>query len=331
MQDATAQPEATTELGSDAEAALWAQLEKEDSADETVDEVSEPEGDAEPADAEAEAPDAEAEQKKEPLPYEELAKRHKDLQGALHAERAKARQMAERASNMDALLRELRQSKPSEAEQKPAAPQIPDINEDPIGHFQAKSALLEQQIAELTKGSQSAQEQFQRQRAEQQFWGQVSQSEAQMRASTPDYDDAVGHLEASRVAELEAIYPDDSPQAIDYALRNGFQSTAQLRAHVLNQDRISVATQALQMGMNPAQLYYNLAVQRGYQKAAPKTNVTPIAAARNGQRAAKSLSAGGGGRADAMPSLDALADMYLDDPDAADRMFAKLKASGQLG
>jgi hypothetical protein len=52
---------------------------------------------------------------------------------------------------------------------------------------------------------------------------------------------------------------------------------------------------------------------------------------KRGQAAAKSLSAGGGGRADSTPSLDALADMYLSDPDAADKAFAKLKTQGLLG
>lgn len=331
MNDVAAVAETKPEPVADDEAALWAELEKEDGADEANDDGSDVEATAETAEAEAETDEKPAEDpKKEPLPYAELAKRHKDLQGALHAERARARQMAERAANMDQLLRQLRQ--PGQAQQQPQADQIPDINTDPVGHFQAKSAALERQIEELKAGSQKTAEQIEQQQVSQRFWSHVTQSEAQMRQQAPDYDAAVGHLEQARVAELEVMFPDDHPQAIQMAVQQGLGSVAELRAAVLNQDRIAVATQALQMGMSPAELYYRLAHQRGYQKAAPAApKVAPVQAIKRGQAAAKSLSAGGGGRADATPSLDALADMYLTDPDAADKAFAKLKTQGLLG
>jgi hypothetical protein len=112
-----------------------------------------------------------------------------------------------------------------------------------------------------------------------------------------------------------------------------------MRAAVLNNDRITIARQALQMQMSPAELYYKIAHQRGYKAAAPAVpqisrkataQATPITATKAGMAASKSLSGGVGGTSNVM-TADDLAQLYLDDPDKADKEFKRMKNAGLLG
>jgi hypothetical protein len=327
----------------DADAGLWAELEKE-VADEAAPEIeSEPAAKAEP---EAEpAPEPEKpEAAKGPIPYEELDKRYKQLQGALGEERGTRKQLSERLQNMETLIRQItgKADQPAQG-QKPAAEQtIPDINEDPVGHFAAKLAATEAKLKAIEEASTKTVETITREKQEQQFWSTVERSEIEMRSTAPDYDDAVGFLEQSRVRELEAMIP-DTDQSLALAHQNGFRTVEDLRIAMLNRDRVAVATQALQMGMSPAQLYYNLAKQRGFTGPAPKAPAAPmkptaqakqpnaIAATKKGQEASRSLSGGGAGASDGAVSLEDLAEMYIEDPDRADQMFKSMKAKGLLG
>lgn len=318
-----------------AEAAAWAELEK-DVSDDGEAEV-EAEGEAEPAKEEPPAEEkTEAEKADKPLPYEELDKRHKQLQGALGEERATRKQMAERVQQMEQVLRQVVAQRQQAAQPQAEQPKVPTLDEDPIGFFQHKLAEQDRVIQQLTQGTQQTVEQFQRAQHEQRFWGEVQRSEQEMRATNPDYDPAVTFLEESRVKELELMIP-DTAQA--YAEQQGYQSPAALRAAVLNNDRITIARQALQMGVSPAELYYKIAHQRGYKAAAPAVpqisrkataQATPITATKAGMAASKSLSGGGASSNNAM-SADDLAQLYLDDPDKADKEFKRMKNAGLLG
>lgn len=333
---------AAVEPMTDTEAAAWADLEKEVGADDTV------EGEAPQADAKAEteaepAKDDAAKDEKpaEKLPYEEIEKRHRQLQGALGEERAARKAAQERAAQMQAVFEQIRAARAQQQQPGMVEPaqqaKPPTIEEDPIGYFQHQIAEQARVIDELRNGSRQTVEQVQRAQVEQQFWTTVERSEQAIRQANPDYDPAVTFLETSRVRELETMLP-DTPQADQYAMQQGYQSAEAMRVAMLNQDRINVAKQALSLGMSPAELYYNLALQRGYKAAVqaaptlkkPTAQSTPIEAARKGQAAAKSLSGGGGSSNNAM-SIDDLADLYLEDPDRADREFKRLKASGALG
>lgn len=317
-----------------AEAAAWADLEKEVS-DEGGDEAEvEAAAEAEPAKEEPESEKTEAEKAAAPIPYEELDKRYKQLQGALGEERGTRKQLAERAQQMEQVLRQVLAQR--QAQPQAEAPKVPTLEEDPIGYFQHKIAEQEAHIQRLTQGTQQTVEQFQKAQHEQRFWGEVQRAEQEMRASNPDYDPAVEYLEANRVKELELMIP-DTAQA--YAEQQGYKSAADLRIAILNNDRVQVARQAMQMGVSPAQLYYQLAQQRGYQSKpaqAPQilkkatAQATPISAAKAGMQAAKSLSGGGGGSNNVM-SPDDLAQLYLDDPDRADKEFKRMQKAGLLG
>lgn len=325
-------PEAAPSPVDAAEQAAIAALEKEYGDEGQAEQQQEPpKAEAEPAkEAKKEEPQLE---KKAPIPYEELEKRHRQLNGALAEERAQRKALAERAENMRLLFEQMqqRQAQP----QPPAKPEIPDINEDPIGHFAAKVAELEGKLAEKDKAIGQTREQFEAEQAQRQFWGAVQRSESEFKATQPDYEDAASHLEQARIRELEIMFPDDSEQAYQIAHQAGLRTPADLRLATLNQDRISVAQQAFRLGMNPAELYYKLAQQRGYQPKgqAPVAQkmITPVQAAKAGAAAAKSLSAGAGsGGKDGPLAIDDLAELYLTDPDRADKEFAKLRSAGLL-
>lgn len=128
----------------------------------------------------------------------------------------------------------------------------------------------------------------------------------------PDYDDATAFLEQGRIRELELTFPDKSPQAHLTARQHGFRTPAELRAAILNQDRIGVARQALQLGVSPARFYYDLAKSRGYQPKQP-------APARGGRSGRQGQSSG--------IDMNKLADLYLEDPDAFDREWDRWAAT----
>lgn len=317
-----------------AEQALWDNLNKtygEDSGEEPDAEATEPEqaADERSGAEEPEKAEPEADQKAK-LPAEEIEKRYRNLQGALSEERAERKKMAESLANMRTVIRNMIDQGAGSSQPRSEPPKVPDVNEDPIGFFTHKLAEQERVIEELRNGTRATTEQVQRQQAEHRFWTVVERSEIEARNQFHDYDEAVKHLEQGRVTELEILLPDESPAAQQAAAQSGFQSVAELRAHTLDMDRIAVAQQALHMNRSPAALYYELAHKRGYQarQAAPK--VTPVQATKAGQAASKTLSAGRGESSGALSVTD-LADLYLTDPDRADREFKRARERGLLG
>lgn len=326
------------DAGGDSEAALWAQLEN-DVADkpEVDDEVEETAAKVAP---EAEKPEPEpekepekAEKQPDKLPYEELEKRHKQLNGALAEERATRKQLAEQKQQMETLLRAIAAERQARAQpQQPEAPKIPDINEDPVGFFQHKIAEQERIIEELRNGTKQTREQIEAENAQRQFWGEVQRSEVEARQKLPDYDDAVTWLEAARVKEIARMLP-DTPQAQRLAEQRGFATVEDMRTAMLNHDRQSIAAQAFRVGRSPAEMYYEIAQDRGWQgKPKPvETAKAAIAATKAGQAASKTIAGGAAGRSADDMSLDDLAELYIDDPVKADKIFKRMKEKGLLG
>jgi hypothetical protein len=314
----------------DAESQAWAAMEKElGDAPETT-EAPAPEAAPEPVKAEP-AATAEPDGDDSKLTPEQLRENYRRLQGALREERQSRKAEAERNKNMAELVRQIAEQRkaqpaaPAEPE-TPKTPVIPDINEDPIGHFQAKLAAQEAELAELRGTTTKTQQQIAAERQHQQFWGEISAQETEFKARTPDYTEATTFLETARMKELQIMFPDDAPGAIQLAQDNKLGSVEELRWAMLNADRISIAQQAKRVGVNAGQLYYNLAQHRGYAPkstapAAPKVNPV-MAAAKAGQAA---VNAGrSGATTDNDMTLDDIADLYLTDPATADKEFKKL-------
>jgi hypothetical protein len=326
----TTTPAPAPDTKPDAESQAWAAMEKElGDTPETVDEPA-PEAVAEPAKVEP-AATAEPDGDDKNLTPEQLRENYRRLQGALKEERQSRKAEAERNKNMAELVRQIaeqRKTQPAaQAEpEAPKAPVIPDINEDPIGHFQAKTALLEQQLAELHGTTTKTQQQMTAERQHQQFWSEIGAQETEFKARTPDYTEATTFLETARMKELQIMFPDDAPGAIQLAQENKLGSVEELRWAMLNADRISIAQQAKRVGVNAGQLYYNLAQHRGYAPksaapAAPKAN--PVMVAAKAGQAAVNASRSGAATDNDM-TLDDIADLYMTDPAAADKEFKKL-------
>jgi len=265
------------------------------------------------------------------------------VQKALREAREQAQAAkAEKQAILDLIERSRGQRTAAQPE-KVEPPKIPDVNEDPIGHFKALIAERDARIDALENGTRQSVEQMQAQAQHQQLLQIVQHSEKAITEATnpeakADYWDACAYLESQRERELQRMYPDNAPFAHQYAQQQGFRSVADLRAAVLNHDRWAVAVQALQMGVSPAEFYYSLAQDRGYQgkpKAAPAekgNGKAQIEAVKRGKAASVSISGGDGGRKGAQDmSITDLAALSVEDPEAFDKAWDEMKRLGRLG
>lgn len=311
-------------------------------------ELAEDMGGAPPAEekpaAEAKTPAKEAEGEEDaggqPQPkvsYEELDRRYKGLQSALNEARDRERAASEQNRAFTQMVEEMRASRQAAkpAEKQPEPEQAPDPYEDPIGYVQHELAKMRAEIQGASKTAKDVAETDRARTEYQQFMRVVEHAEESFKATTPDYHEAAEHLEKARRTELSAMYP-STPQGDAYARQNGYQNAAHLREAIFQNDARTVAENALRMGMNPAEAYYNLAKGRGYvskplqsQTSQAKAEAA-IEAARRGQKASKTIS-GGAGNADAPVGVKDLAELYAEDPEAFDREWDKLAKAGKLG
>jgi hypothetical protein len=225
-------------------------------------------------------------------------------QKAEAAERAKQELEARYASDMAKLNERLAIIAQQNAQRDlPKAPEIPDINSDPIGHFQAKQAELERKLQEAESWRKQTQQVTQQQEVLQKIGTEVSRLEQEFAKSTPDYHQAQQHLFASWAQEAQALGA--SPEE---AIR--FWS-------------MQIVQRAGQQNKNPAQVAYELAKQRGYLGAQPKPQAptqTPqgpnLDTIQRGLAASKSTSAAPGKAAPSgTPTIEAL--LQMDDEEFA--------------
>lgn len=186
-----------------------------------------------PAEVSAEPPQEQA---------EEQARQAKPPEGfvphaALHAERMRNREMAEKLAALEKWKQE--QEVPPEPE-----PEYRDPLEDPDGFRkwaeanQRKTTEPLQQFMEQQRAAQEHQQRVQ----------MAAQAEAEFAKTTPDYNDAATFVQRQRVEELR-----------------GMGYTDPMISQQLRQDAINIFTGAQQAGMNPAQLLYLRAQQAGFK------------------------------------------------------------------
>lgn len=319
-----------------AEEAAWSALESE------VTDGSEAEGGdggQEPAaqvEAEAGAEPPADDQRSEDQPTdkpsdERLASQY---QAAMREERQRRQQVEQQLAISESRLTEINQAiQEAKAARQQQQNQPPTLDEDPVAFFDYRTKQLEAQQKQFEQTLTESQQQQQAAHEAQRFTHELSTREQEFAKATPDYYDAADHLYGTRIAELSEVYP-STPEGDYYAQQNGYQNAEQLRMAHVQQEIAHYANQALQLGRNPAEVFYGLAKSRGWTGSKPAPAPTPqqkIDVARAGARRSQSLSGGGAGGSSGNASIAELNDLYMTDPDAADALFDKLAAAGQLG
>ncbi len=166
----------------------------------------------------------------------------------------------------------------------PAEPELPTLEQDPVGHIVGKQQEIERQVRQSSEQAAQQQQQvaqYMQTLALQQAITQRAQGlEAEFSAEHGDYHQAIEHLRAARHQELALL-----------------GMNADQRAQTIQQEGLAIAVHALQNNGNPAQLLYELAKMRGFNGAktaeAPAPNPAAGQRLQNiaaGQRQARSLS-----------------------------------------
>lgn len=209
------------------------------------------------------------------------------------AERKRLRDELQQVRTQQEVLvqRILANQQPQQAQQP--APQIPDFQQDPVGHLRAQNDLLTRQMQALV-GHLSGQEQqqqywSQQQAAQQQLANYVATEEHAFRAQAPDYDAAAAYVRQAREAEYRALGM-TNPMEIQQAMQGEIAQMANI---------------ARNTGTSIAEAVYNLAKSRGYKAGAPSARAgqgagsqqdaaARLATIAQGQQQAASLGNAGG-------------------------------------
>lgn len=223
------------------------------------------------------------------VPLAELMEERRARQDAERRFAEMAKQMERGNERLQELFAQLRPPQPAQQQT------IPDINVDPVGHFAAKDALRERELAELKAWKQQNDQQQQGVSAQQQFVARYSHDAAQFAAQAPDFHQAYEHIKQALVNDfLQAGYT--MPDAV---------------AELQEQERKIVA-RAFQEGRSPSEAIYKLAKARGFAPKPPPAEAR-IDAMQRGQQAARTTAGGNGrGRFDGM-TLESLANLPLEE------------------
>lgn len=227
----------------------------------------------------------------------------------LMAERQRRKELNNKVQQLEETFQRFMQRTQQQppAQQPPPGPQIPDFEADPFGHLRARLDLVQ-------NATVSGIQQTQQQNAVAQLISHVQGLENEFRAQAPDYDAAIQHTRALRMAEMQAL---------------GYDATT---AHqMLQQETLQISARAIQSGQNPAKLFYDLAKVRGFQapngggaaapKSAPVQPAQKFATVQRAQAATRSMPKGGAAPTPAL-TLESLANMSDDDFDANfERLF----------
>jgi hypothetical protein len=235
--------------------------------------------------------------------WREERTRRKELQAQVEKMNERWAQMVER----------MQQGQPQAQQQPTAAPQpeteIPDFDDDPIGHLRVKNELLEKQLQEVNAERTARNQQARQIQEFQQLQSGVDQMETAFAQTNADYHDAVGYL-YENVGKLAA--------AIGY--------NPQQVQQVLSQTAMNLSVSALRQGKNPAEAAYLAAKQMGWggqQQVAEDPAPTPK------PRAPTSLSSVAGRRTTGgAPTLDAIADM---DDAEFNKLWADMEKTARKG
>lgn len=150
----------------------------------------------------------------------------------------------------------------------------PKYEEDPLGHMAARNETLEKEIKQLGEKIESQTKQSSQTAFMQQISSDLSTSEAEFRASHPDYDSAVKYLKDVTRSDL-ADQGVSGPEV----------------EQTLNAGKLGLAHTALRAGKNPAEALYERAKRYGFKTQASEDKLQTIA---KGQSLGKTVDGTGG-------------------------------------
>lgn len=136
--------------------------------------------------------------------------------------------------------------------QQTQEPAPPDFLSDPKGYVDARLQTALKKLETAETGIAQTREQVQQQNQMRDLLSSVAAHEQTFIATTPDYTQALAHVRAVRSEQLKLMYPT--------------ASAAQIQQQIA-QEEIGGSAQALQAGLNPAEVVYKFAKTVGY---APK-------------------------------------------------------------
>jgi hypothetical protein len=250
------------------------------------------------------------------VPLQELIterRKRQDIEAEIQEQRQNNAVLNERVRNLWE-----NQQRTAQQQTQNSAPkeEVPDPDEDPLGHANYKINRLESQLRGVAQQAQRQQHQQQQQAqqnaasTEQQgIVGQSQNLQTQFAASNPDYWDAYQFLENTRTQELTAMGYNDSQAAEVVANERGMIVTQSL---IRDQNGTVTGWKH-----NPAEVAYKLAKMRGFAAPAP---AAPVVAQVSGQdkfnmaatgsvAGASVGSSGSGAPASGAPTLESIANM----------------------
>ena len=202
------------------------------------------------------------------VPLQELLnerRKRQDIEAEMQEHRQSNAVLNERVRN---LWESQQQTRQAQQQEKQPAEEVPDPEEDPLGHANWRIKKMEDQLRQVATNNQRGMQQqaaAQRQQAQQnETQSIVSQSQnmqTQFANEHGDYWDAYKYLEDTRTAELQSMGYDE--KAVTEVISNE-------RSMIVSQS-IERDPQGRPTGwrQNPAEVAYNLAKMRGYAPPAP--------------------------------------------------------------
>ena len=187
------------------------------------------------------------------------------------------RELADRQSKtLDSFGEILKRLDKVQAPPPEAAPQPPDLNQDPLAYIQWQN----ERIARMEQAEAARQQHAQMSAQTNDLVSRAQTSEREFAARTPDYGDAVAFVKAQAMAEYAVLgIPEDS------------------RETAWNRQVLAMAQRTIQTGGNIGDVTYAIARARGFasKPAAPSPAAAPSPSAVAASRAASQSLSGGGG------------------------------------
>lgn len=276
---------------------IEAELAKEQSEVVEPEATPEPEPTPEPVAEAPETPEPPAAPVKVPdgfVPHGALKEEREARRAAIARAEAAERDYAEKMAKLEKRL-ELLANPP---------PPVPKFEDDPAAHLKHQTEAVRAEIEPLKEQLAQNRQQQEQAQAEARLTQAVSAAESEFAAKTPDYLDAIAHMQKVADNNLQLMGVEDPTQ----------------RAQIIRRDAMALAVRALQAGKSPAELAYQVSKNQGYTAKAP--GVDKIANIQKGQAASPSMPSGGQRAPKEAISLAALEQMdddefnqLVDDPE----------------